>query len=267
MQIIGYIARAVSGKQSPDWILGPYIIQAIFLLVAPALYATTIYMEFRRIVTFVDGKQHTMIRHHWISRIFVAGDVLSFLLQGGGMLTRLRSVIASRVANLMLGGGYQSSGTASALDTGPNIIVIGLFVQLVFFGSFMFTAGAWLMKMLRFSSSRAHACSWKRLMAVLFGISVLIMVRSVFRVVEYLQGNNGYILAHEALFLHLRCTPDACHHGGLQLGPSLRGYKVPCKIQRHQGYTRPSPRLILPGPMIPRAAQDVLFSPKWVVGF
>jgi hypothetical protein len=91
VQIIGYAARAVSGQQSPDWTLGPYIIQAIFLLVAPALYAATIYMEFGRIVTLVDGKQHTLIRHQWITKIFVAGDVLSFLLQGGGMLTRLIS--------------------------------------------------------------------------------------------------------------------------------------------------------------------------------
>lgn len=89
MQIIGYGARAVSGTESPNWTLGPYIIQAIFLLVAPALYAATIYMQFGRIVTLVDGKQHTLIRHQWITKIFVTGDVLSFFLQGGGMLTRL----------------------------------------------------------------------------------------------------------------------------------------------------------------------------------
>lgn len=89
VQIIGYAARAVSGTQSPNWTLGPYIIQAVFLLVAPALYAATIYMQFGRIVTLVDGKQHTLIRHQWITKIFITGDVLSFLLQGGGMLIRL----------------------------------------------------------------------------------------------------------------------------------------------------------------------------------
>ena len=97
MQIIGYIARAVSGNQSPDWTLEPYIIQAILLLVAPALYAATIYMEFGRIVALVDGKQHTMMRHQWITKIFVSGDVLSFLLQGGGMLTHLISKSASNI--------------------------------------------------------------------------------------------------------------------------------------------------------------------------
>lgn len=99
---------------------------------------------------------------------------------------------------MKLGGGYQSSGTAEALDTGTNIIIIGLFVQLAFFGFFMVIAGVWFVKMLRFSSYRAYACPWRKLLCILFGTSFLIMVRSVFRAVEYLQGNGGEILAHEA---------------------------------------------------------------------
>lgn len=35
VEVIGYIGRAMSGKESPDWTLGPYILQAIFVLVAP----------------------------------------------------------------------------------------------------------------------------------------------------------------------------------------------------------------------------------------
>lgn len=36
----------------------------------------------------------------------------------------------------------------------------------------------------------------------MYATSLLIMVRSIFRVVEYLQGFNGYILRHEA-FLYV----------------------------------------------------------------
>ena len=35
-------------------------------------------------------------------------------------------------------------------------------------------------------------------MLVLFAASLLIMVRSIFRVAEYLQGFDGYLLSHEA---------------------------------------------------------------------
>lgn len=84
MEFIGYAGRARSGNESPDWTLGPYIIQAILLLVAPALLAATIYMELGRIITVIDGEGHVMIRKVWMTKLFVTGDVLSFILQGGG---------------------------------------------------------------------------------------------------------------------------------------------------------------------------------------
>jgi len=62
----------------------------------------------------------------------------------------------------------------------------------------MIIAISWYVKMLRFSSSQAYSCPWKKLMHVLFGTSMLIMVRSVFRAAEYLEGDDGYLLAHEA---------------------------------------------------------------------
>lgn len=84
VEVIGYAGRAKSGNESPDWTLGPYIIQAILLLVAPALFAATIYMELGRIISVVDGEGHVLIRKEWMTKLFVTGDVLSFILQGGG---------------------------------------------------------------------------------------------------------------------------------------------------------------------------------------
>ncbi|KAL1582749.1 hypothetical protein WHR41_08376 [Cladosporium halotolerans] len=181
LEIIGYVGRAISGRQSPDWTLGPYIIQAIFLLVAPALFAATIYMEFGRLVTRTDAESYTVVKHKWITKIFVAGDVLSFVLQGGG-------------------GGYQSSGSLQALDTGSRIIIVGLFVQLAFFGFFMVSACAFHRRLVRQPTIRSRSgwsCPWRKHLYTMYGASLLIMVRSIFRAVEYLQGNDGYILSHE----------------------------------------------------------------------
>ena len=80
----GYIGRAVSSRQTPDWTLGPYIVQAVLLLVAPALFAATIYMELGRIIVLVDGEHHSIIKKRWLTKIFVCGDILSFLMQSGG---------------------------------------------------------------------------------------------------------------------------------------------------------------------------------------
>jgi hypothetical protein len=42
-------------------------------------------MAFGRLVTGAGAQIYTIIRHKWITKIFVAGDVLSFFLQAGGM--------------------------------------------------------------------------------------------------------------------------------------------------------------------------------------
>ncbi|KAK1236894.1 hypothetical protein MKX08_007842 [Trichoderma sp. CBMAI-0020] len=179
-EFIGYAARCASGKESPNWTLGPYIIQSLLLLVAPALFAATIYMELGRIISLVDGESHCLIRKKWLTKIFVFGDTLSFLLQGGG-------------------GGYQASGTASALETGAHIIIVGLFVQLAFFGFFIVVALKFHLSIRRVPAVRLpNEVSWKKHMNALYIASVLIMVRSIFRLVEYLQGFNGYLLHHEA---------------------------------------------------------------------
>ncbi|KAH8911194.1 RTA1-domain-containing protein [Coniochaeta sp. PMI_546] len=180
LEAIGYGGRFALGRESPEWTLGPYIIQAILLLVAPALFAATIYMELGRIILRVDGEAHALIRKKWLTKIFVCGDVLSFVLQVGG-------------------GGYQASGSLSALETGAHIIIAGLFVQLVFFGVFIVIAVSFNVALRRAPTARSsRLVPWEKHMMALYVASGLIVVRSVFRAVEYLQGFDGYLLRHEA---------------------------------------------------------------------
>jgi hypothetical protein len=61
-------------------------VQSILLLVAPALFAASIYMTLGRIIMLVDGEAHSIIAKRWLTKLFVAGDVLSFLMQSSGML-------------------------------------------------------------------------------------------------------------------------------------------------------------------------------------
>jgi len=82
---IGYIGRAISSQETPNWTLGPYLIQTLLLLVAPALFAASIYMELSRIIALADGESHVLIKKKWLTKLFVCGDVVSFLLQMGGM--------------------------------------------------------------------------------------------------------------------------------------------------------------------------------------
>ena len=75
----------MSAQQNPGpYTLSPYIMQSVLLLVAPALFAASIYMELGRIVLMVDGERSLFIRRTWLTKLFVAGDVLSFLMQSSG---------------------------------------------------------------------------------------------------------------------------------------------------------------------------------------
>lgn len=88
-EIIGYTGRAIACIQSPGWTLGPYIMQSLLLLLAPLCFAATIYMQLGRIVKAVDGERCCIIKLRWLTKLFVAGDVLSFFVQGGGASTPL----------------------------------------------------------------------------------------------------------------------------------------------------------------------------------
>ncbi|GLA44512.1 hypothetical protein AnigIFM63309_003586, partial [Aspergillus niger] len=82
VEIIGYIGRAVSSQQTPNWTLGPYIVQTLFLLLALALLAASVYMFLGRSIVLLQAESHALLRRKWLTKIFVTGDVLSFLLQG-----------------------------------------------------------------------------------------------------------------------------------------------------------------------------------------
>ena len=84
------------------------------------------------------------------------------------------------------------------MDTGANIIIGGLFVQLFFFGFFIITSVCFHVKLHGLPTSASiENKAWKRHMLILYATSILIMVRSLFRLVEYLQGFDGYLLSHE----------------------------------------------------------------------
>ncbi|KAJ5969919.1 hypothetical protein N7501_006167 [Penicillium viridicatum] len=184
-EVVGYIGRAMSSKQSPDWTIGPYVMQSTLLLIAPALFAASIYMELGRIIIMVKGEQFALVRVNWMTKIFVAGDVLSFLMQASG-------------AGIMVKGS-NSTDPSSSSSTGQNVIIGGLIVQIVFFGFFLLTSLIFQKRLGSHAGARtvADQYPWRKHMWALQSSSVLVLIRSVIRVVEYAQGTHGYLMEHE----------------------------------------------------------------------
>jgi hypothetical protein len=92
----------------------------------------------------------------------------------------------------------------SGVKLGQNIITGGLGIQVLFFGLFIAVAGIFNYRLRAVPSLRAKQLSvpWQSYLYVLYGASSLIMVRSVFRIVEYVMGQDGFLLDHE-VFLYI----------------------------------------------------------------
>ena len=77
--------------------------------------------------------------------------------------------------------------------------MLGLGIQVVFFRAFMIVSALFHLRMNRHPTvkSRSTLIPWKRFLHVLYTVSLLIMVRSVFRLIEYAQGHNGALLQKE----------------------------------------------------------------------
>jgi hypothetical protein len=122
------------------------------------------------------------------------------------------SFLCRRGTNDVLGGGFQAIGTLSSLHTGEKIVIAGLFAQLGFFAGFVLVAGVFHYRLVKdkpLQKRAKHASGpaldelpWKRHLYNLYVTSGLIVVRSIFRIVEYVQGNAGYLLSHE-VFLYV----------------------------------------------------------------
>ncbi|OJJ42796.1 hypothetical protein ASPZODRAFT_136928 [Penicilliopsis zonata CBS 506.65] len=190
-QVIGYGARCVS-HFSPTAVM-PYSLQSLFILLAPILYAASIYMVLGRIITFVDAPHLSVVPVHRMTKTFVGGDIFSFILQAAG-------------------GGIMSSGKEKALQIGQYVIIAGLGVQLLFFGSFLLASFYFHSRIVKTPTEKAERTKdlrasiwprdWRGLLFACYAVSLLILVRSVYRLVEFSQGSSGYVISHE-VFLYV----------------------------------------------------------------
>lgn len=81
---IGYAARAVNAHSAPDYAAIPYVLQSLFILLGPSLFAASIYMILGHIISLTDGHSRSIVRGSRLTKIFVSGDVVSFLIQSAG---------------------------------------------------------------------------------------------------------------------------------------------------------------------------------------
>ena len=101
---MGYAGRYLSSQETaPFYSLENFVLQTVLLLVAPALFSASIYMELKRVIALVKAEHHSPIRMRWLTKIFVTGDVISFFAQG--LLLPLSTVVNSHASPFVAAGG------------------------------------------------------------------------------------------------------------------------------------------------------------------
>ncbi|KAJ5113422.1 hypothetical protein N7456_001956 [Penicillium angulare] len=226
-ELVGYIARYISAKQSPNWTTMPYVIQELLLLVAPSLFAASIYMILGRIIRLLNGDSNSPIRPSWLTKIFVTGDVISFFMQSGG------------------GGILATAKSDSSMNMGNNVIIGGLIVQVISFSVFIVVSVIFHRRML---NSPMHMMvktqiPWSRYMMILYTGSALILVRSAYRVAEYVQGSTGYLQSKEAFvyifdatLMLLCCILFNIFHPSKLLAKRPQNYEEDLEMMNESGY-------------------------------
>lgn len=133
---------------------------------------------------------------------FLPREEVSYLKHSIGLFYRLITICVG-------GGILTQAKTEADVRRGEYIIVGGLGIQVLFFGFFIIVTMVFHKRIDRKPTRNAHALDtpWKKLLYVLYISSALVMVRSIYRVAEYVLGSDGELQSKEAYLYCLDALP------------------------------------------------------------
>ena len=176
VEVIGYIGRAAAYNDTGT--LGPFMVQGVFLVLPPIFFAASLYMVYSRLVRSVDGASLSLMSPRWTTRIFVSGDWICLNIQGAG-------------AGLLF--------KPATMQTGNWIVTAGLAIQLMLFIGFIGCC-ATFHRRFRAHLARTGATTdipWQTCFYMLYGTSLAVMVRNIYRVIEFVSGQDSYLFVNE----------------------------------------------------------------------
>ncbi|CZR69887.1 related to RTA1 domain protein [Phialocephala subalpina] len=207
-ELCGYIGR-VQMHYNP-FIQTPFFMYLISLTIAPVFFCASIYVCFSRLIT-IFGSHHSRLRGRLLIILFILSDFLSLLLQaGGGAIT----VIADNFSFEHVGINVVLAGLG--LQVASLVIVLGLAAD--------FSQRCWrkqddLDEKFGVIRDRRY---FKGFILALLLATIVILVRSIFRVVELAGGFHGRLWNDEVAFMcfdgamiAIACTCLTAFHPGL----------------------------------------------------
>lgn len=146
---------------------------------AAPMLAATIYMSLKRVVNALDAAHHMPISVRWSSKLFVLFDVACFISQIAGSVMR---------------------SDANTAQKGTTLVMVGLVTQVVIFFIYIALTACVHMRLIRNPTNLSEhpELSWRRVIWNLYFVSVLFLIRNFIRIMEFKQGDHGWLLSSEA---------------------------------------------------------------------
>ncbi|KAF2178137.1 RTA1 like protein [Zopfia rhizophila CBS 207.26] len=192
LEVGGYIGRAVSTKRVFE--IPPYAVSSTLIIIAPVFVAAGNYLLIGRLIRAVlHSSRHRIfgIPARFITKTFVGFDILSFLIQASG------SSIAS-----------SGEWKGNEAEIGTNVLIGGLGLQVATFVWFLsIVMRFWMITRDGIEVKSDAPRGWFRVLQAIWVSSALILVRSIYRVIEFALGIDGYPFTHEWIFYVFEALP------------------------------------------------------------
>jgi hypothetical protein len=197
LEILGYIFRALSAHKDPYNIID-FVIQYFMIVTAPVFISASIYVCLSRLITWATTEGLDLTRSRGAARWikpkgilwgFISCDVVSTVIQ---------------IAGAALIGKKESDHKDATIPN--NILLAGLAFQTFAFTVFLILLGLFRWTLQKQDKGTASH-SKDTFIAALAGSSLLIYLRTSFRLAETSQGVFGYLSTHEVFFGVLEFAP------------------------------------------------------------
>ena len=194
MEIIGYIFRALSSVKDP-YMITYFVVQYFFIVVAPVLISASLYVCLVKLIRWsdtigVDMRSRYFLRTKLLLWIFITADVVTSIIQ---------------VAGAAMIGVAESNGRSPT--TANDILLAGLAVQTCAFVAFQILYAKLAFLLIRDAKARIHVKGKQPLLLAIGAASILVLLRTVFRLAETSEGVFGYASSREVFFGCLEFAP------------------------------------------------------------
>ena len=217
MEIVGYLNRYLSYHKDPYNKIY-FIIAYFFIVVAPVLISASIYVCLTKLIRWaskhdLSGRhQDAILKPKALLWFFVSADVITTLIQVTGA-----GLIGSKTS--------KQESPKSAND----ILLAGLAIQTFCFTVFLVLFTRFIFKSVSYGP---YLQRQRAFVIALAASSVLVLLRTIFRLVETAQGVFGFLSSHEAFFGTLEFAPIILAVGILAVWHPARWLREESKAQQ-----------------------------------